>query len=171
MIDMFCWRITKYNPQYRNIHDVYLKDEWTSYSDIGKIFDKKKFCVNEYLTIEEAYITAILLFMDCVHTDDLRITDLEKNNTNFKKIFSEISPHQVPIKNEQIINKEQLLIIIRLILREAMWCRLESAHMYVHFGYDYYMYIGASLACDSTLQQIKQLGLFVEEYQSPYIMK
>ena len=29
------WRVTKYNPQYRNRKGVYTKEEWTEVADIG----------------------------------------------------------------------------------------------------------------------------------------
>ena len=40
--------------------------------------------------------------------------------------------------------------------------------MYIHFGYDYYMYIGSSNACDNVRIKIQEEGLFVEEFKSPY---
>ena len=39
---MFCWRITKYNPDYRNKKGHYLLDAWTEHSDIGRSYDGKK---------------------------------------------------------------------------------------------------------------------------------
>ena len=35
---MYGWRITKYNPAFRDERGAYLKDEWTSVSDVGKSF-------------------------------------------------------------------------------------------------------------------------------------
>ena len=58
---MHCYRITKYNPKYRNSSGAYLKDGWTSISDIGTIYNGKKSTLKEYFKIEEAYVKAILL--------------------------------------------------------------------------------------------------------------
>lgn len=64
-INMFCWRITKYNPKYRdNNTGYYLKDEWTFYSQIGGEFEGKIFTRKEYLKIEDTYIQSVFLFMD-----------------------------------------------------------------------------------------------------------
>ncbi len=40
--------------------------------------------------------------------------------------------------------------------------------MYVHFGYDYYMYIGVNEKCLDAINSIQASGLFVEECESPY---
>ncbi len=62
-----------------------------------------------------------------------------------------------------------ILIHSRLILREDMWCKFESDNVSIHFGYDYYMYIGSNASCDSVIEQIRLNGLFVEPYRSPYL--
>lgn len=42
--------------------------------------------------------------------------------------------------------------------------------MFVHFGYDYYMYIGSSKELPQDLRnKIENLGLFVENFESPYL--
>ncbi|QSX06726.1 hypothetical protein JYG23_04550 [Sedimentibacter sp. zth1] len=56
----YMWRITKYNPQYRDSYGAYLKDEWTSLSDVGKQYDGKVFTKDEYLEYERLYIESII---------------------------------------------------------------------------------------------------------------
>ena len=75
---MFQWRITKYNPKYRNERGTYLKNEWISFSDIGKIFDQSKLTFDKYLKIENSYINAINYFMDCLKLDKIIVTNLRK---------------------------------------------------------------------------------------------
>jgi hypothetical protein len=42
--------------------------------------------------------------------------------------------------------------------------------MFIHFGYDYYMYIGSSkIAPDFLIKKIQDEDLFVEEFKSPYL--
>src|SRR5476651_1262643 len=89
VISMFGWRITKYNPQYRDDSGAYLKNEWTCYSEIGKTFEGKIFTFEEYLKIENAYIQAVLLFMECLNLDSLRISCLEKNGRRPKKFIAD----------------------------------------------------------------------------------
>lgn len=72
----FSYRTTKYNPIYRDEKDAYLKNEWTSYSDIGHIFDGKQLSINEYLNVEDKYIEAIIQFMKCVGINTFHISGL-----------------------------------------------------------------------------------------------
>jgi hypothetical protein len=36
---MYAWRITKYNPAFRDERGAYLQDEWTGISDIEAVYD------------------------------------------------------------------------------------------------------------------------------------
>ena len=58
--------------------------------------------------------------------------------------------------------------VIRRVLRERFWCRLEADDGFVHLGYDYYMYVGVRRVCPSALNLAEQLGLFVEPMRSSY---
>ena len=83
---MFCWQITKYNPKNRDKDGIYLKDEWTEYSDIGKIFEGKELAYEEYEKVEEKHIQAVLLFMECMNIDALKVIYLEKYGKRPKSV-------------------------------------------------------------------------------------
>ncbi len=123
------------------------------------------FTFEEYLKAENAYIQAVLLFMGCLNLDSLKISCLEKNGRQSKKFIAE---NKLTIVNNSYVNKEDIIQIIQLILRNEIWCKLEAKEMYVHFGYDFYMYIQSSESCNSVIKKIESMGLFVEEYESPY---
>lgn len=55
-------------------------------------------------------------------------------------------------------------------LRERGFCRLEApAGVYIHVGYDYYLYLGGAVPSDRTIDLATQVGLFVDEdFTSPY---
>ena len=56
---IFCYKISKYNP--KNYKDgAYQLDEWTDFSDIGKVFESGIFTMEEYLKVEKNYIDFIL---------------------------------------------------------------------------------------------------------------
>lgn len=57
---MCAYRISKYNPLFRTENGYYLNDEWTSYSDIGKIFYNKVFTKDDYLSFENKYCDTVL---------------------------------------------------------------------------------------------------------------
>ncbi len=167
---MYNWRVTKYDPKNRNAQDNYLKNEWTSFSDIGKIFEDKQFTFEDYLKTENSYIKAITSFMECMNIHELKVVTLEKHNLVHKNdLYSEdMAKVYSSLKNGQLLTKDMVEIVSRLILREFVWCKLESKNMYVHFGYDYYMYIGSKNPCDDIVTKVRQSRLFVEQYESPY---
>lgn len=58
--------------------------------------------------------------------------------------------------------------LIGRILREEFWCRLEGRAGFVHCGWDFYMYIGVPRHCPEAEVFANELGLYVEEFASPY---
>lgn len=167
----FCWRITKYDPQYRDTQGTFLKDEWTAYSDIGKTFNSIKFTYEEYAKIENLYIRAILCFMDCNNITSLQVTALEKP----KKITPDIHDTDTMIdlfnsaKERKYLAKSDIENFCKLILRNKLWCKLMyNENIFVHFGWDFYMYIGSALSCNNTIVTIQNNGLFAEPFESPY---
>ena len=168
---MFSWRITKYNPVFRNSSGAYLKNDWTSVADIGKTFDSGLLTQETYIKVEDAYIKAILLFMRYLNVSTLKITRLSKHDLLRNNSYSETLLHTyATISNGQEANPEQVDEIARLALREDIGCQLQAnKKMLVHFGYDYYMYIKSSkILSDFVKNEIEKNGLFVENFKSPY---
>ena len=161
---MNSWRISKYNPLYRDNSGKYLKEEWTSVFDV----DEDKF--TEYLEIESKYINSILLIMKCSDVNFLIIEGLEKqSDTELENNFSEKTLELFhSIKEGFSITYNDIIHFCPLVLREVVWCKLVNPKMFVHFGYDYYMYIGNVKSCIEDIEEIKKMGLFVEEFKSPY---
>ena len=159
---MFRWRITKYDPQYRDKSGAYLKDEWIDYGEIGQTFEGKEFTLDDYLKTEEAYIQAALLFMEDLNVTSLRISRLISNSRTRKKVTTD---DKIELVNNTYVNKERIVYIIKLVLRHKVGCKLITNDMYIDFGGSSYMYIGSTnRPSDSTIEKIKKLGLFVEEY-------
>ncbi|MCY1009969.1 hypothetical protein OV079_31290 [Nannocystis pusilla] len=64
------------------------------------------------------------------------------------------------------LEKAAIREVARLALREVLWCRLEGPEFHVHFGYDFYMYVGGVAL---TGEPPAVTGLFVEAIrESPY---
>ncbi|WP_104371362.1 hypothetical protein [Desulfocucumis palustris] len=172
---MLNWRITKYNPSFRDYNGVYNLNEWTSFGDVGKSFDGKILTIDEYLSIENAYINAVLAFME-----DLKITSLKVRGVEKYDEYLRLNKTSIEYPNDMVnlfskvcdnctIEMDKVENLCRLVLREHMWCKLENGSLiFVHFGHDYYMYIGSTRKCNNAIEKIKKSGLFVEEYKSPY---
>jgi hypothetical protein len=162
---MLCYRITKYDPAYRDLQGRYLRDEWTSYNDVGKNFVDGILSYGAYVKVENAYLCTIIMFMECNSVYRLRIKNMERHTSvsqlpNNKDLY---------LKNNMYLDRPDVIKVSRLILREQMWCKLEANNMYIHFGYDYYMYIGTDKPCNSMYEKVLQYGLFVELCPSPYL--
>lgn len=160
---MHCqYRVAKYDPNNRNEWGHYIKDEWTSFSDIGKAFADGVFTYDEYEKAESAYINTIFAFMECISIKALKLTAVW-NGKRYKEAGFQF-------KNGTEYSGEKLRRVIQLTLRGKIGCHLVSEpSMFVHFGYDYYMYIGTNKLCPEALARAKESGLHPEKFESPYL--
>lgn len=166
---MVAFRVTKYDPELRHADGSYLRDEWTSVSDVGRIVGGRALELAEYLSAEDSYVHAMRRCLDSAELKSLRIADLELKDIHGglpAALQSDSRVHQELVREGCEVSGEELDWVIRLALREVIWCRLEGAGgFYVHFGYDYYMYLGseAGFAVPSM-----PTGIYLEPFLSPY---
>lgn len=148
------YRITKYNPANR-VNGVYMKDEWTSFSDIGKVFGGTKLSQDVYLKTEQAYIDCCVALIKKAQISNLSIEQAEyyAENVHFPSSIS---------------NEKDIRQVITACLREQCWLKLIAKDFFIHFGHDYYMYIGSLLPVESVAEIISQHGLYSEQHASPY---
>lgn len=169
---MYYYRITKYNPIHRNEMGWYTKDEWTDFSCVGHYFEGKLCTFQDYKSIENVYINAVLAFMDHMNIDNLTCNYLEKWKEASELQDLPMQYHQQfkSIKNDTFMSRQDMPIFLKLVLRGYIWCKLNYDNkMFVHFGYDYYMFIGVEKECNKIVDQVNKSGLFVEKFISPYL--
>ena len=154
---MFEYRVTKYDPAHRDDSGGYTRDEWISINDIGQSFDGVVLTETEYQRVEEAYVTAAVAFLREAGVAELSVAGIE-NHAATTPMFSEGAT----------LGMAELGKVIRAMLREEFWCRLEGARAFIHVGYDYYMYVGVPIECQESTSLASRLGLFVEPFKSPY---
>jgi len=150
------YRVTKYNPAFRRESDIYTKAEWTSFKDIGRTYSGVPLTAEEYERVEEAYVKVALGFLSEGGLSSVRVAGLE----NLRK-------QPLDFHNESVLPFDLIGGIIRRILREEFWCRLEGSEGFIHFGWDYYMYVGVPHPCPAAEARAAELGLYVEEFASP----
>ena len=124
-----------------------------SFSDVGKGIVS----LNKYTKIESEYICLILKICKLHKIKYLKIKELD--NFNHLKQYS---------NNQKITNEEDLIKLLKLILREKIWCKLCSRNCEFHFGYDYYLYC----ICNKDLYcffNTSSTTFNIEKYISPYI--
>lgn len=152
---MKSYRITKYDPVYRENTGGYTKNEWTSFADIGDSFDGEVLTEMEYQKVETRYLDVIKSVFAESQQKEVVIIHLD----NYKKL---------PWKNKQKINLLEVETFSRDCLREQCWGKLKGRRFFVHFGYDYYMYIGTDLPKEKVEKIARDNNLFCEEFSSPY---
>jgi hypothetical protein len=149
---MYQYRVTKYDPALRDENGRYRREEWISFSQVGELVP-----FEEYARVEKAYIDTALAFLREDKVGKLQVQGLE----NSKEFFTSL------IEGKQLTLAE-LESAFRSVLREELWCRFEGKSAFVHFGWDYYMYVGVSSDCPGARGIANELGLFVEKFRSPH---
>jgi hypothetical protein len=154
---MIEYRVTKYDPALRDANGAYIADEWILFKQVGSEFGGVVLTEGEYLKVEQAYIDSAIAFLREGGLNSLTVEGIE-NNKKLALEFGEGSA--LPL--------ERIGDVIRLMLREELWCRLESVDGFVHIGWDYYMYIGVPHPCPEAELLAEGLGLCPERIVSPY---
>lgn len=123
---MRLYRLSKYNPQNRSCDDKYNVETWTSISDIGKKFNGDILTLEQYLKIEEQYVTVI---ENIIRTENIEIRNIDiyasfsdinkmsrsygvKNNKEIYKVLSKMK------RRKYQIEKGDIKILIKIALRE-----------------------------------------------------
>lgn len=132
-------------------------DDWTMFSQIGKSFHGVVLTEQEYKRVENGYIKVALAFLNESGIAALRVVGLE----NFRK-------HQLEFAEGSLLTPENLSDVFGRILRDESWCRFQADDGFVHFGWDYYMHIGVCRRCLAAERTASELGLYAEEFTSPY---
>lgn len=164
----FSYRVTKYDPAFRNEKGWYLKDDWTAYSDINREYNKETLTLDKYLEVENQYMQAIIQFMKCNKVTAFQVTRITRNfdpaeDPNSSQDMINIYKN---IKNRSFVSEEELKNVCKLILRRYLWCLLRNdKNMEVRFSHDYYMFIVSKSMCKKAISNIEKSGLFVEKYR------
>lgn len=152
---MHQYRVTKYDPQYRQ-NGVYTKEEWTDFSDVGRTFGGVPLTLQEYERVEQQHIDFLAELVNREAALPLTIDSLEINGNDCRW------------QNGQQISRAELPVLLREILRCSCWCRLTSKDFFIHFGYDYYMYVGCTHTPEGMYALAMEYALFAEPMISPY---
>jgi hypothetical protein len=151
------YRVTKYDPRLRDQRGAFTGEDWISVTQIGQSFSGVVLTDQEYKRVEQAYVDIALAFLKEGGVTMLKVEGLENSRSQ-----------PLTFGDGSILGLEQLSDVIREILREQFWCRLEAENGFLHFGWEYYMYIGVAQRCIAAERKAADVGLYVEELVSPY---
>lgn len=146
---MFKYRISKYNPKFRNKEGVYTRNEWTAYSDIGEKFDDGILTETKYLKVEKFYIDFIYSFFKSQDISSVRIVGQEP-----EKIFQ---------KTTFEIGDDWLFTIIQKEIREQFWCKFKAEDFELYMGDDFYLHIDSKINVEKEINEMaKKYNLYFE---------
>jgi len=171
---MYKYRITKYNPLFRDDNGRYLIEDWTAISDIGKRYNGNILTASHYMKVEDKYINAVRLIMDFFNIASLEVKNINRSYsspTNFsesiKRYGSLYSEDMVKlferINDNDILEGEHINLLLRLMLREDIGADISlSRKLKIFVGYDFLMSVHTFKSIESILTDINEFGLFVE---------
>lgn len=149
---MLEYRVTKYDPRFRDPTGAYNRHEWTAYGDVGGSVS-----LEDYQRVESSYLSVAIAFLTEAGIQSVQVRGLEN-----------AAATPVTYAEGSVLTSTEWESAFRSVLREQFWCRFESSESFVHFGWDYYMYIGVPRNCPAARVLAESRGLFVEECSSPY---
>jgi hypothetical protein len=169
------WRISKYDPTFRDQNGVYQQDEWTDVTDIGRAFDGTTLDLQTYLATEAAYVASVREFMVDANVTTLRVAWLEP--PSFMEVLrdyafpdaADLERLAGDLENGRQVSGAEIDRICRLNLRNVLWCRLEDPDRFVvEVGHEYYLHLGTTAPSQRAISRTHELGLFVEEWSDPH---
>lgn len=152
-------RVTKYDPALRvGGRGGFLGDDWISLSDVGDTFDGEVLTLDRYLEVEAQHLRVVAAFLDETAVDSTIVRGAESYDAGCWP------------EEGQRLSRLETVDLVRELLRERGFCRLEAERsVYLHVGYDYYLYLGGEVPCKRTLRVAARAGLFAETgFVSPY---
>jgi hypothetical protein len=160
---MHFWRVTKYDPRRRDRRGRFRDETWTSVSDIGRAFAGETLTPAAYMAVEDAYVAALTAFVRAAGNPPLTVVGLEPSTPRSPGAQSLQSVERPELREGTILPSSDLDAVIRLILREELWCELRyAARLRIRFGWDYYAYVASDSPSQEGVARAEELGLFVE---------
>lgn len=140
---MICYTVSKYNNK------VDKHNEWTDYTDIGKVFGGKKLTIDEYLSVEQNYIGFVIDALRINNVSSLLLAELE--------VYEEIK-----WKDNQRVDVLDISEVIKDVLRNKCWCKLKTDNFCLCFGFDFYMHIKSNIDYACLVELCNRYGLFIK---------
>jgi hypothetical protein len=147
----------------------------TSVHDIGRQSGNKKIDTIQYVRFERAVI-GVAISLLCRSRRPVILHSIEQHESAHSDNYKLEEKYQI----DRVVNKFhftdgmplnfcQLPDVIRLVLRECLWGRIESGGRKIHFGYDLDVYfVGAPLE-RFFVDEFLRLGFVVKDVRkSPY---
>lgn len=147
------YRITKYNPDNRNLDGSYKNQlEWTEFMG----YFKTDPTISEYLLVESAYISYLLELLIFNDNKNYQLQACEKNN---------LSAPNSKIKTDFNFLETQLRNYFRHI--GNMWSLITTQNFCIYVSSDMYIYIlSKGKKIETGVRKFENIGLYIEEFDN-----
>jgi len=127
-------------------------------SDIGGTFGGEILTLRHYLDVEGRHLLVVAEFLEEANVACTRARGLESYGASWW-----------PAEG-QSLSRLETVDVVREMLRERGFCRLEGeANVYIHIGFDYYVFVGGDVPCRRTMKAAAAAGLLIDtDFTSPY---
>ncbi|MDO3413299.1 hypothetical protein QWJ34_26340 [Saccharibacillus sp. CPCC 101409] len=173
---MHYWQIGKYSPQEHE--DRRKTPDWTSIYDIGRSYNGNVLTPEEYLSVEDKYVQAVVLFAEKPGVESMELFLFGRMSEDTSRKMIEQAPRCWPaellefyrsIHGDAVLSGKQIEYAARLGLREVFSALMRKKdELYVDLSYDFYMHLGSRVDDEEAIRQIKKSGLFVYPCRWPY---
>lgn len=146
----FHCHLIKYDPAKAIVN--YDDGSWTSFSDVGKVFDGVELTMETYLETEQ------------VHLDAIRTMAMESRASTFRDEY----------RPARSLTLDHMLEQVRSALRDedaGWWWNSQDLDFYIIVGWDYHLYVGSHVECVQGVTLALNSGLHprLDEGPSPYL--
>lgn len=157
--------INKYPPS-RFARGRFLREDWTSRTDIGRVFHDVELTTSDYLEVEARYLRAVMRFVDAAGVRALAAHNVEmweEDTDELRRVgLGDIIDGSATLVDGQAIDPSRLENVMRRCLREVAWMELvEMPRFLVHFGWDLRLIIATDVDVAGAIEETKRDGLFV----------
>lgn len=166
------YRLSKYNPAYRNNEGAYRKNEWTSICDIGTEYDDGILTVSTYLKVEESYCKVVKAILEKYSESSFSIQRVERyvDTTSASLIVNKYGIdfsindifHFNAIKQNHKISIDEVEFYLKFLLRELVWYVLVGKEISITVGHDYYVHLQSKNPLETFEDYVANEGLYLE---------
>ena len=168
------YRISKYDPSFRDERGYFTGEDWTSFSDIGKEYHGTVLTDLQYAAVEAKYIDAVttVLRQNRIHTMIVKKLEKRSSPAALKEMLGRCHLPFPPsdtafvsrIKEGARLDMAEIEKAVKLVLRDCFWCELssETGDVTVGFGYDYYIYLQGMTIDADMIASFRSEGIYIE---------
>jgi hypothetical protein len=156
---MFYLSISKHSPAERARARSGGEWGWTSFDEVGEVFDGRELTLRDYVEVEDRYVCAVRAVMDLFGAREAVLRHV---------FVEELPPGELgELYNGRVVGRREVEILIRAMLRGADYhAALDLGNgVYVRVGFDFYLDVYAPSDLSAFVEVVGECGLYVDHFE------